>query len=368
MTAPQFYDTNFESIRGRLYANYESRVGRPITPSQPEAIILDSAAYEIKLIAEQNQYAASQMLLAFSSAPALDYLADLQGVERLAASAATVNLEFTNLSGHAGFVIPAGTRVAAVIGNATFQVDDDVVVPTAAATAQAKATATVTGADNNNFGPGQVTRLIDNLPLVISVTNTSVSGGGADEETDPELRERVRLASAQLSVAGPANAYAFHARRASASIIDVSVITPAPGDVEVYPLVQGGVVTPQSVLDAVEEALDPETVIPLTDTVFVLSPTPVEVNVVLNITLYDTADADATVAAATTRLAQYLFERETTLGLNVTRAQLIARTVDGALDIANATVVSPIADVVLDKTQFAKTIGITVTVTGTTDG
>jgi hypothetical protein len=55
--------------------------------------------------------------------------------------------------------------------------------------------------------------------LLISMTTAN----GTDDETDEELRERIRLAPSQFSVAGPTGAYKFFAKSAHPSIVDVSV-------------------------------------------------------------------------------------------------------------------------------------------------
>jgi phage-related baseplate assembly protein len=370
MTPPQFYDTNYESIKARLFERYEALSGRILLPAFAEALVLEVCAFEIKLFTEQSQAAATQMLLPFSNAPALDYLAELQGVARLASSSASVSLLYSTAVGHGGFTLPAGSRVASQNGQTTFLTDSDVVVVPGATTIAATATALNAGLNGNGFTPGQLTRLVDRRLGILSVTNASTSGGGADEETDEELRERIRLAGAGTSTAGPVKAYQFHARSASASIIDVAVTNPVAGTVNVYPLVQGGVVTPATVIQQVEAALDPETVVPLTDTVVVLSPTLVEVSVIAEFTMYVNADSTTALAAARLRIAEYLYARETRLGFDVNMAQLVGRAVGDATEVADVTIRinNTTADIELTPIQFAKTILLTTTVTGTTNG
>lgn len=369
MTAPQFYDTDYSAIFARLIERFQNLSGgRVLLPAQPEYLVLQAAAYEIKSLAEQNQAAATQMLLPFSSAPMLDYLGQLQGVERLPEANATVNLEFTLAAGHGGFTLPAGTRVGAANGEATFLTDSDVIALPGDTTLTATATAATAGSNNNGFAVGQITRLVDRVLQLVSVTNTSVSGGGANEETDDELRERIQLAPASFSVAGPARAYAFFARRASPSIIDVSVRTIVPGTVEVYPLVEGGVVTPQTILDLVKLELDGENVVPLTDTVEVISPEKIDVGVRINLTLFTDADPDGAAARATQRIAAYLLEREQKLGLDITISGLIAMAVGDGTEVYDAVVEAPFSDRILNETQFAKIGALTITITGTTDG
>jgi phage-related baseplate assembly protein len=370
MTPPQFYDTDYSNILADMVERYGLLTGRTLLPAQPEFLVLQAAAYTVKRIAEQNQAAATQMLLPFSNAPMLDYLAELQGVTRLPEANATVNLEFTLAVGHGGFTLPAGTRVAAISGQASFTTDNDVIALPGDLTLSVSATADTAGSQNNGFAIGQIARLVDRRLELAAVTNTSVSGGGADVETDAELRERIRLASGSFSVAGPANAYAFHARQASPAIIDVSVTTPEPGVVNVYPLVQGGVDTPDTILQLVRAQLDPETVVPLTDTVNVIAPTRRNLGVRISLVLYTDADPDGAVRRATTRIAEYLIKREQQLGLDINISQLTAAAIGDPNDfeVEDAIVEAPTADFVVNKTEFIKVGALTLTVIGTSDG
>ena len=85
--------------------------------------------------------------------------------------------------------------------------------------------------------------------------------------------ERIRLAPASFTVAGPVDAYVYWALTANQSIIDVAVSSPSPGDVDVRVLLDGGELPSTEVLDQVYEVLSADNIRPLTDNVTVQTPT-----------------------------------------------------------------------------------------------
>lgn len=368
MTAPVFFDTDVDAIVARLKAKHEELTGRSLQPAQAETLLINMVAYEVKLIREQLQAAGEQMLIAFANAPAIDYLAELVGVTRLPASGAVTTLQFTVVSGHPGVVIPAFTRVATADGQIIFQSTEALTIASGSTTGTVSAVSTTVGAAGNNYAIGEVNNILDPRPFVTAVSNTTVTSSGSDAETDDELRERVRIAPSQFSVAGPSEAYAFFAREASSAIIDVSVTSPTPGLVRVYPLVSGGIATPAEILALVNNVLSAEDVRPLTDTVEVLSPGLVTYNVEIEITAYTDADTDDVQAQALAAVTAYVNERKAEIGQDVKRSQLTALAVVDNDLVFDVNVVQPAADVVIDNTQVAIGTIVSVTVTSQSDG
>jgi phage-related baseplate assembly protein len=202
------------------------------------------------------------------------------GVERLGEKAAQIIVQFT-LQEPIGvpMMVPQGTRVTA--DSTTFFATDDIaVIDPGLTTVTVTATCITMGAAGNGFVVGQVNRLVDPLPFVVNVTNTTVSSGGLDVETDDALRARINLAPESFSTAGSELSYVFWALSARQDISDVSVVSPTPGIVNVYVLLEGGTIPPaggteiQDVTDAVS-ALNRR---PLTDMVTVRAPTAVNLD------------------------------------------------------------------------------------------
>lgn len=93
-------------------------------------------------------------------------------------------------------------------------------------------------------------------------------------ESDDDLRRRMVLAPAGFSVAGPDDAYKFHALSADGGVKDASPTSPEKGVVLVTVLARAGDGTASpALLDIVRLALTPTSTRPLTDNVLVQSAT-----------------------------------------------------------------------------------------------
>ena len=129
-------------------------------------------------------------------------------------------------------------------------------------------------------------QLVEPLPNMESVSNITVTSGGADLEDDDAYADRIRLAPSSFSVAGPQGAYQYHTYSYSSSIIDVSIygLDEQPGNVYVHPLLTDGTLPEQSFLDGLKAHLSDETIRPLTDNVLVTAPQ--AVNYTIELTWY----------------------------------------------------------------------------------
>ena len=273
---PDFIDTDVQTIIDEIVATYEQQAGAPLEPASVERLLLNTEAFREGLIRNGIQSAAEQNLVAFANAPQLDYLGELVGVTRLAATTASTTLQFTLVGGHGAVIIPGGTRVQTTDGQAIFQTLADVPVDALTDVVDVFGEAQVAGIAANGYEVGKVSVILDALAFVDTVANTTLTAGGADTENDEALRTRIPLAPASFSNAGSKGAYRFHALSANPSIIEVAVTSPTPGDVHVYPLLEDGTTTPQQILDAVFLAVNAENIRPLTDTVYVLAPTKID--------------------------------------------------------------------------------------------
>lgn len=68
------------------------------------------------------------------------------------------------------------------------------------------------GADSTEIAIGEINVLVDPIPYVASVENTSVTSGGVGKEDDDSLTERAYIAPSNVSVAGPVDLYEYFAR------------------------------------------------------------------------------------------------------------------------------------------------------------
>ncbi|EKK5504067.1 baseplate assembly protein [Enterobacter hormaechei] len=198
---------------------------------------------------------------------------------------------------------------------------------------------------------------------VTPADNDTVPPVAAVMESDDALRLRVPAAFEGLSVAGPTAAYEFHARSADGRVADASATSPLPAEVVLTLLSQEGDGTADSnLLAVVEKALNSESVRPVADRLTVRSAEIIPYSVDATIFLYPGPEAEPVMAAAKASLQKYIAS-QTRLGRDIRRSAIYAALhVEGVQRVELA---SPLADVVLDKTQAASCTQWNVTNGGT---
>ena len=136
------------------------------------------------------------------------------------------------------------------------------------------------GVAGNGFLAGQIDTILDPVAYVTGVANLTESGSGADAEIDDRFMRRVVNAFERISQAGPKAGYREHVKSVNPAIVDVAVIRPQPGFIEIYPLMLDGVAS-NEVDDAILAYLDPETIRPMGDDVSILKASQIDFDVVL---------------------------------------------------------------------------------------
>lgn len=268
-----FADADAAQIEASVMAAYEAASGVRLQPGDPVRLFLESLAYLLSVQNSLIDLAGRQNLLAYAQGAALDHLGILMGVARIPAQAARCELRFA-LAEALDFdvPIPAGVRVASEDGRIAFATLYQARIVAGETSVDVAAIATEAGEAASGLLPGQITRLVDPLPYVVSVQNITPTYDGAAIEGDERLRERIRLAPESYTVAGSAGAYEARTLEVSAEISAVSVESPEPGVVDVRFVLAGGQLPDQAMIDMVREALSAADVRPLTDTVLVGAP------------------------------------------------------------------------------------------------
>lgn len=362
---PEFLERDVNEITNDMILFYEAATGKTLQPAQPERLLINTFAYREALLRNAVNDAALQNLLQFSTFPILDYLVELVGVTRIPAQTSKTTLEFTLLTGHPALTIPAGTRVTNADGSAVFSTIDPFFVALGIDVVEVPAQSETAGSSFNGFLVGSLNVIIDTFPQFDSVSNLDTTSGGAEEETDAQLRERAKLAPSAFSVAGPRDAYKFFAFSANPDIIDVSVESPIPGQVNIYPLTDI-VPTPASVLTQVFNLCNGDKVRPLTDTVVVIAPTPVNYSIQADLTLYNGADDVAITQQVLDALNTYAEEKGNKLGIDIIINQI--RALCMADGVYNVNLPFPAADLVLGANEFGNCTSVVVNIVGYNNG
>lgn len=251
------YSTKYQEITGETAS---------LNMANPYRLIMYAAAMQIYQAMQYIDFAGKMNLLKYAREEYLDNIAAIRSIERKEASSATTILKFSIEAPIVSVVsIPQGTRVTNN-NDVFFATDEYAEIAPGQTEVTVSATCTETGLEGMVVAD-TLTTLVDTLPYISSVTNTIDAFGGAEAETDEELRERIYYAPNNFSTAGPVGSYIYHTQNASREVGDVIVLSPTPGVVDIYFTTADGGVPNQALIDIVENYLDDDTKRPVTDEV-----------------------------------------------------------------------------------------------------
>lgn len=363
-----FLETDPEAIRSQIITGFEQASGRTLAEGDPVRLFLLSIADVIIQQRTDIQIASQQNLLAYAQGNYLDALAELLAVKRLEESRAVTTIRFT-LSQALGsvYTIPAGTEVTN--GVVTFATDEELLIPIGETSGEVTASCTTTGPAGNDYLAGQINVIVKPMTFVASAENITITTGGANAESDAAFADRIRLAPNSFSVAGPEKAYIFHAKSVSSSIIDVSIDSPVPGEVDVYPLLTGGTLPTSEIRQQILDHLSDETIRPLTDYVQVLSPESVEYEIVVDywINREDSSRAAQIQSAVTDAVEQYRLWQQGKIGRDITPGKLMQLVFTAGASRIDQATMKPAAFKALEPKQVAQCTKVTVNYRGYKD-
>jgi phage-related baseplate assembly protein len=332
--APSFFERDPSVLKAQFKAKFEEVSGRTLYPAQTEMFLIEVAAYALSLLNEAAQNGVIQNTVVFSEGVHLENRASNVSTFKLLAQPAVTTLEFRLSAVRLiDVAIPKGTRVGSG-GAITFATDSALIIPAGMLAASVTATAETEGADWNGLSIGTITEILDPIAFVTSAVNTTVVSGGSDIEDQERFRLRAANALFTIAKAGPRNGYREHVMAVNPQIVDVAVIRPEPGKIDIYPLMQSGL--PSTELKAeVLAYLDPETRRPMGDDVAIHDPAAVSFNMVLTVRVSEAASGQQALFEKTATDAFYPWTQE--LGPQVapsvitTALKGLPRVVDAAL-------------------------------------
>lgn len=358
-----------EAMQARLVANfeaeYERKTGIPISlsPSDPNRIMLNAIALDLYQTEQYVDRAGKQDLIKYSYGEFLDNLGAGRGVTRKQPAPAETMLRFTLAEPRPSTVgIPEGTKVTNgdLLYFETVGYDE---IPIGETHVDIRAVCTEDGAQGNEQLPGQINLMVDLIPYVASVSNITESSEGADLETDESLAERIFLAPAGYSVAGPDDAYIYHAKTYSQTIGDVNIASPNPVEVVIRFLMTDGTLPNQTMISGLAQYLQDKKIRPLTDKVTVKAPevTNFGINMTYYINRSNQNKAGTIQAQVAQAVADYIQWQTYTIGRDINPSELIKRVV--AAGAKRVEVASPVFTTVPD-TSVARVGAQTVTYGG----
>ena len=268
-------DATIDEVMTQMINDYQEKynelTGKNVSLAQadPYRLIMYACAVQMYQGMQYADSAGKKGLLKYSYEGFLDNLAALRGVQRIEATAATTTLQFSIESAIESVVeIPEGTRVTN--GNDVFFTTDEYAeIPAGKLSVTVPATCTEAGTVGNGFAAGEFNILVNTLAYVMSVSNIIETTGGANEEDDESLADRIYHAPASYATTGSARAYMYHVKSVDTSISDVVVLSPSAGEVAIYFVCDNGSLPDEALIQKVEEYLMDSEIRPLTDHVTV---------------------------------------------------------------------------------------------------
>lgn len=261
--------------------NYKELTGKEmaLAPAHPFRLILYATSLQLYQAFQYLDQAGKQSFLKYAYGDNLENLGALKGIARSKGERAKVTIRFTLSKERPGVVtIPKGTRVTT--GNEIYFYTMELAeIPAGELTVDVLAECAEVGTIGNGLEPGAISVLVDLIPYIQSISNISTSDGGQDVEKDENLAERIFLAPAGYSVAGPDAAYQYWTKKYNSGIADVKVTSPMEGIVDIRFVMEEGELPGESLITGLQEYLSNSNIRPLTDKVQVGAPELVEYNI-----------------------------------------------------------------------------------------
>ena len=303
MSDYHFLDYDTDQLYNTILGSLISYCNEQLYPGDERRIFGEGVVSLFQMMYAQFDDKARQRLLRYARGAVLDGIGEVVGATRLEPQPAYATFRFAVETAQSeNIIIPQGTRIT-TDGTVYFATDVLDVLQAGETYVDIRATCTEGGSAYNGLAVGTVATLVDMIPYISSAKNTTITAGGDDGEPytadgDDRFRERIRLAPAQFTTAGPESSYRYYAMSADPDIIDVSVDAPEEEAcvVNIYPLMTGGQLPDQDVLDAVEAVCSADDVRPMTDKVNAKAPQ--TVNYSINVKYYTLVDEEADCIAA----------------------------------------------------------------------
>lgn len=324
-----FIDVDTAAVETAVFDSYKNITNRTPAKGDPVRLFLLFISDVVVQLKNNMNYIGKQNLLKSAIGDNLDQLGALVDTERLSAAAAGTTIKATlSEAREQSVTIPMETRVTPD-GKIYFALDEPLIIPAGNLAAEGHATCTMTGAVGNDFLPGEINTIVDPVAYVVGMVNTTKSAGGADIESDDAYRERIHEAPERFSVAGPDGAYEFYAKTASSLIQDVLVMSPQPGCVNIYALLDGGNVPDTETLQDILMVCNDKKVRPLTDKVAALAPDIVnyDIDVTYYILTANTAQLANIQAAVNKAITDWILWTKSKIGRDINPSELNKRIV-----------------------------------------
>lgn len=276
------HNESSEEILSRMVNRYEEISGISLGLADERRWILQSVAYGLFIRNETTNEGLKMNLLRYTKGDYATEMGSFTDTERLSANKSSVTLIFEIEEAKEHLIGVNPLRVTP--GNNIYFLTPYFEFKPGETTKEIIAYCTEEGIIGNDYLPGEINKIVDPFSFFKSVINTEISQGGTEIESDESLKERIRIAPSKFSTAGPGDGYTYWAKTANPGIIDVNVKMTTPGTVRITPLMEGGELPSESILNDVLTTCSSDKRRPLTDNLLVNKPT--QINYDIDFTYY----------------------------------------------------------------------------------
>lgn len=385
-----FLEVNSAKIVEEVLNQIEARLDEPLFPGDERRIFGEALAMVINAQYQTINDGCRQRLLRYARGDVLDALGETRGVTRIQPSPAETVVQFSvedPLSKNV--IIPAGIRMNCQ-ENLFFKTSRTIVLQAGQKTVNVEAESVEGGSQYNGIEVGKINTIVDKseIPLIDAVTNLVETFGGGNIEDDATFRERIRTAENAVSC-GTESSYRHWTISANAKIVDAAVsaseeiirVEKTAKDAKVYlcapdliprtlkvdcsysvlstdddglvtlavdptittvtcsyrrkkdgvvtimPILAGGEIPDDDVLDDVREVLNRPEVKPLTDKIEVLAPKTVPYDIELEYwtTSLDEAEVVQTIEESGGAIDDYIYWQDSSTDHDINPDQLAKR-------------------------------------------
>lgn len=287
-------------------------------------LLLQTCAYYIFHGYELIDKAGKSNLLKYSTGAALENLGAFKGVSRMGAAGASTTFRFSMKTIRTSATsIPSGTKVSSD-DNVYFSTDSYAEIPAGELFVDVHGTCTEKGEKTNNYGIGEIQKMVDVVPFIDSVSNLTAPQGGRDVERDEELRGRIFLAPESYTTAGSLAAYRYYVMKYDPSISDVSITSPNRNEVKIVSILSGGELPGAEYINGLKEFISKDNVKMLTDKITVEAPKQEKYDIELTyyINQSDRAFAEAIQGKVNEAVQTYVKWQKTKIGRDINPFEL----------------------------------------------
>lgn len=222
--------TDASTLYKTIITELEKGAGEPLYPGDERRIFGEALVPVFVALYNSLNDVGRQTLLRYARGEVLDAIGERQDVKRLEGTPAKTTMRFSvSTPQEKNIIIPKWTKVTPDSEN-YFATDEIAVLQAGAYSVEVPTSAVSNGTKFNGYAAGTITTIVDLIPYIESVTNLTETAGGDDGEPyttegDNRLRERIRLAPAKRSTAGPEQAYIYWVMTADSSIVDARAVS-----------------------------------------------------------------------------------------------------------------------------------------------